>query len=126
MPTNRARVRRQHRPQFTPRVLELFRTMETARKRCTCEPIDWVTPDAYWKNNGGECAACEAWWAAHNELHDLLGLKPWEWPAFEHPDDTSPYPEGCVADQRWHADRVRRPEAFKLYEELKAAERAAR
>ena len=54
-------------------------------------------------------------------LHDALGLKPWEWWAFEYPDAECPYTDGCFAARRWHADRAARPEAFELYYALKAA-----
>jgi hypothetical protein len=51
---------------------------------------------------------------AHSALHDALGLKPWEWPAIEHPDSVCPYPAGSAAARHW-------PEAMKLYEALKEA-----
>ena len=63
----------------------------------------------------------DAWWAAHAILHRGLGLPPWEWPAFEYPDAKCPYPADSNAAKWWHQRRAGRPQAFALYQELKAA-----
>jgi hypothetical protein len=106
----RAPRRRPSRWKITAAAVEHFKSMEVARDQCTCAPIDWA--GEYWKNRG--CPACDRWWAAHSKLHDELGCKPWEWPAFEYPDAGGRYLEGSEMARRWQ-------EAFELYEDLKRA-----
>ena len=85
-----------------------------------------ITPgalDAFRKMEAPNCTS-DDWWAAHSILHDELKLKPWDWPAFEHPDEKCPYPDGCEAARHWQAQRDGRPEAFELYRELVRASKA--
>jgi hypothetical protein len=121
MVTTRTPISRRTRGRITSEVVALFKRMEAAREQCTCPPIDWTRPDGHWKNRPDDCAACEEWWSAHNRLHDLLGLFPHEWPAFEYPDAECPYPPDCFAAAQWHKRRAERPAAFALYRELKKA-----
>jgi hypothetical protein len=76
-----------------------------------------AAPDAFRKMEAANCTS-DDWWAAHSILHDELKLYPWEWPAFEYPDEKCPYPAGCRAAERWQKERDSRPEAFELYREL--------
>ena len=71
----------------------------------------------YWEHE--PCASCEAWWVAHNALHDALKLPPWQHPVFSHPDETNPWPEDSVRGREWNASRERQD--CTLYHELKAA-----
>jgi hypothetical protein len=105
-------------PTFPPVVLAAFRRMQSVR--CTCPPIDWVTPGAYFKRPP-RCAGCDAWWADHSVLHRALKLPPWQWPAFEEPDAACPYPAGCFAAGQWHRRRAEHPERFELHAALKVA-----
>ena len=95
------RKRKDRISRITPVAIEAFRRMELARH--------------YGEN--------EEWWAAHNMLHDELGLPPWEWPCFEYPDAQCPYPTGCWAAEHWHKTRAERPEAFALYKTLRTLAR---
>jgi hypothetical protein len=90
MTTKRHPIRPPGRLRITPEVVAAFRTMESARLRCTCKEGD----------NAYSCPACRRWWRAHNVLHDGLGLPPWQYPAFA-------YPEEC--------EREGRPERHDLY-----------
>jgi hypothetical protein len=91
--TKRIPLRRDLRRQVTPAAIAAFARMEAA------------TTD-------------DEWWAAHAVLHAELGLKPWQWPAFEYPDEPCPYPAFSVAAKKWRSDRAERPEAFELYRAL--------
>jgi len=102
--------------QITPRAIQLFDQIR--RVRCSCPPIDWE--GEYWK--GRECPGCKRWWQLHNELHDELGGKPWEWPAIEDPETQNPYPAKYPAHWSWQADR----EAQARWLLLAAASREAR
>ena len=112
MVTNRTPVGRPTRSRITPAAITAFRRMEAARRLgCTCPAAEGAP----------NCANCAAWWEAHSELHDELGLKPWQWPAFEHPDETNPYPSFSNAARDWAARRAARPEAFELFRQLQEA-----
>ena len=76
MTTKRHPVRPHSKMRITPEVIEAFLTME--RARCTCKESD----HAY------SCPACRRWWRAHHVLHEALGLPPWQFPAFECPDES--------------------------------------
>ena len=102
MTTKRTPLNRGTHRRITPEVIEAFCTMEATR----------LTDD-------------DAWWAAHSVLHSALGLPPWEWPGFDHPDDRCPYPEGCHAALGWQAKRDANPHRLELYHELAAAAREA-
>ena len=65
------------------------------------------------------------WWAAHSVLHRELALKPWQWPAFEYPDEPCPCPAFSHAAGKRRSDRAERPEAFALYHELQRALQAS-
>ena len=100
MTTKRRPLRRDLKRRITPEAIDAFRRMEALRAACTCAPRDWA--GEYWKHR--QCASCEEWWAVHNVLHGGLGLKPWEWPAIEHPEAGCPYPEGSFAARQWKRD----------------------
>lgn len=60
-------------PDFPPKAIELFDIMRSRRCRCTCDRSD---P----KRKHPGCPGCALWYECHNELHDLLRCKIWEWP----------------------------------------------
>src|SRR5262249_33621980 len=101
---------------ITPAAIRLFDQIRHVR--CTCPPIDWE--GEYWK--GRECPGCKRWWQLHNELHDELGGKPWEWPAIQDPEAQNPYPAKYPAHWSWQPDR----EAQARWRLLAAASREAR
>ena len=80
MTTKRTPINRPLRPKVTQAALEAFRTMQRLERRCTCKGED----------DEGECAACRQWAERHLVLHGELQLTPWQWPAYEHPDDADP------------------------------------
>ena len=96
MATKRTPINRPARRQITPAAVAAFRAMQAA-------------------------TTAEAYWDAHSVLHRELGLKPWHWPAIEHPDDQCPYPAGSTAAAEWQRRRDARPEAFALFEALAEA-----
>ncbi len=83
--------------QITAKAIAAFEEMQICRPLCTCDPIDWG--GNYWQRE--ECPACEDWWRHHGVLWNELNLRPWEWPAIQHPNARSPYPEGSEATRRW-------------------------
>jgi hypothetical protein len=85
---------------------------------CTCPPRDWK--GEYWRRT--PCDGCEQWWELHSALHDELRLSPWHWPVYEDPAAANPYPEGSVAAKQWAPNK----DAIAMYQQLKAAARAAR
>lgn len=116
MPSKRTPVGRPPKSRITPEAIAAFKRMETARDGCTCSQDGWAI--------GGDCPACEEWWAAHSVLYDSLGLKPWQWPEFEYPDATCPYPAGYHAARQWQRDRDEHPEKLELYRTLQEAAKA--
>jgi hypothetical protein len=64
-----------------------------------------------------ECAACEAWWAAHNELCSELRLPPWQWPCI----GRNPHPPNSTAARKWRPGGAQK----ELQEQLETARRAA-
>jgi hypothetical protein len=125
MTTTRTPVRRATKSRITPQVIALFRRMEELSTKCTCPPIDWVTPEAYWKGNGDDCPACKEWWDLHERLHNLLDLPICQWPAFEYPNAECPYPAGGYAADQWHRRRAERSDTLELYTILKKAAEVA-
>jgi hypothetical protein len=85
MTTKRTPINREARRQITPGAIEAFQKMEKLRGQCKCS------------TGSDRCDACDEWWKQHSILHGEVGAKPWEWPCFEDPDDTNPYPAGCHA-----------------------------
>jgi hypothetical protein len=84
-----------------------FRKMQRLEKKCTCEEPDW--DGEYWKQE--DCPACTQWWEQHSILTCELSFKPWQWPAYERPEDAgSPSNDnadrwrviGCSSRQRKH------------------------
>jgi len=81
MPTTRKPITRRPTRRITKRAVDLFDSMEALKPQCTCpSPAD---------KSYGECDACKKWWEQHNELHDELKLRPWEWPAYGNNKDTN-------------------------------------
>jgi hypothetical protein len=116
MPTRRTPLHRALRRKITPEAIAAFRRMEALASKCTCPPRDWG--GEYWARQ--RCAACEERQREHSVLHHALGLKPWEWPAYEHPDLGNPWPEGSYMWQRHKPDE----RGVALYRELEEASRA--
>jgi hypothetical protein len=75
MPTIRHAKRHKARHRFTPEILDAFQKME--------EIYEAV----------GEAGAedSEEWWDLHRIVYRGLGLPPWQWPAFAHPQDYEGY-----------------------------------
>jgi hypothetical protein len=61
MVTKRTPINRDHRRQFSPLAIELFGKLKAAEDK-------------------------DEWWEIHNQLHDELRCKPWEWPCVQDPD----------------------------------------
>ncbi|WP_192733921.1 hypothetical protein [Bradyrhizobium sp. OAE829] len=106
--------------EITPLAISTFEKMRAIE--CACVPRDWA--GKYWVHT--QCSGCEQWWDLHSTLWDELKLRLWEWPAFEDPNATCPYPAGCCAAERWQKERYGRPEAFELYVALCKASKAER
>lgn len=117
MTTTRTPIAREGRMQITPVAIAAFRKMQRLETKCTCAPVDWN--GKHWERT--ECPACKRWWEQHSILWDELGLRPWQWPAYRHPDATVPYPEGS------YAARTRKPdlEAQERYGALVTASKAS-
>jgi hypothetical protein len=107
--TKRTPIGRPQKSKITPAVVEAFKQMEMARHGCTCSPDRWAI--------GGDYDACEEWWAAHSDLHDLLGLKPWRWPCIRHPDTKNPWPAGSYKAKKWRPNL----KAQNVYRQIEAA-----
>jgi hypothetical protein len=93
--TKRTPIARPSALQISPRAIELFVALERARKRrnaVSCIPGD--SGSGYCST---KCKACRDWYALHGELHDELGLQPWQWLALPR----SPYPPGSEQSLRW-------------------------
>jgi hypothetical protein len=92
MVTNRTPINRPPTTRVTPEAVEIFRKMREARD------------------------GSDQWWELHAKLHTKLKLKPWQWPAIEHPDNKCVYPGdgGAGGGARWF------PQAQALYRELAA------
>ena len=95
MPTKRTPINRSPRAKITPAALEAFRVMQRLERRCTC------------KGDDSDCPACVQWSQQHSILHSELGLTPWQWPAYEHPDEAEPLPPADNADGGGPAARYR-------------------
>jgi hypothetical protein len=88
MTTNRTPINRPPITRITPKAVNLFRRMQEVKD------------------------GSDEWWELHAKLHDELQLKPWEWPAIEHPNAESDLPDSAAGAQ-WF------PLAQQLYRELK-------
>jgi hypothetical protein len=115
MSTKRTPINRPARQQIPPEALDIFRKMKTVEQRddCRCEPRDW--DGAYW--DWTPCRSCEEWNALNAALCRPLKLRPWQFPAVEHPDAQCPYPAGSHAAAQWKPDL----EAQARYRELENA-----
>lgn len=78
MTTKRTPIHRPPIAKITPRAIELFDRLRRTRDR-------------------------DRWWDVHNQLHEELRCKPWEWPCVENPD--APVHPTCKpkddARERW-------------------------
>lgn len=99
MVTNRTPTKPSAALRITPLALTFFRRMEELDCSCADVGADGLRP-------GGQCPGCQQWWNLHSRLHDLLKLKPWHWPVYEHPDAGNPYPPGSVAHARCRPDEA--------------------
>src|SRR5690349_3274439 len=97
MPTKRKPVARHPRRVITPEMVDIFRRTEAPE----------CTPEEHGKLD--------------SMLRDLLGSDTGTIPCYEKPDAVNPYPPGHANHRWWIRYREQRPQAFKLYEELKAA-----
>jgi hypothetical protein len=77
MPTTRKTIHRKPTRRITKRAVDIFDTMEELAARCGCTDVVQ------------ECDACREWWNQHNELHDELKLRPWQWPAYGDYEDNN-------------------------------------
>src|SRR5262245_1279535 len=73
MATKRTPIDRPFRREISDNAIGIFLKMEELRRACRCEPVD---PDRYWEHE--KCAACVARRQAHVELHNELGVRPWD------------------------------------------------
>jgi hypothetical protein len=112
--TNRTPIQRPAQTIISPKALELFAELERARRARLHDDGCEVRESGMCKC---ECVACERWWSAYNELHEELGLDPWQWPAIPQ----CPFPPGSPAARDWRPDA----ESQALYDLLKEARRAA-
>ena len=95
--TRRVPLARRSAAQITPAAMEAFRRIRSLEAQCTCLPRDWE--GEYWKHE--PCPACDEWWTQQGILCSELALKPWHWPAVEHPQAENPYPERSAAASSW-------------------------
>lgn len=95
--TTRRPIKREPRLRISGEAIELFKAMQK---------LDWGS---------------EQWRGLHSRLHDALRLRPWQFPAIEHPDSRSGFPAGSWADKTWRPDE----EAREVYRLLEAAARGA-
>jgi hypothetical protein len=100
MTTKRKPIARLGRAQIFAAALDAFRRMQQLEQQCTCAPdrLGW----RLWCAGG--CSTCDQWWEHHAILHRELRLRPWQFPAVEHPDAQCPYPAGSYAAGRWRPD----------------------
>ena len=109
--TRRVPLARRSAAQITPAAMEAFRRIRSLEAQCTCLPRDWE--GEYWRHE--PCPACDEWWTQQGILCSELALKPWHWPAVEHPQAENPYPERSAAAASWRpnvealADSTRPP-----------------
>ena len=95
--TKRTPIARQATLRVSPRAIALFEQLERARRRrraATCIVGD--SPAGYCSS---ECAACRTWYDLNDELHQELGLKPWQLCL-----PRNPYPPGTPASRNWRPD----------------------
>jgi hypothetical protein len=91
--TKRTPIGRKASLQISARALQLFEQVERARRRrraATCEI-------GVYGQCVMTCAPCRAWLDAHDELHQELGLRPWEYPCLP----VCPFPPGSVKAKGW-------------------------
>jgi hypothetical protein len=81
-------------PQVTLRAIELFREMERARRARKRAVGCTITKHGYCT---GDCRACCAWDAAHDQLHSELKLRPWQWPCLPY----NPFPPNSPEARAW-------------------------
>jgi hypothetical protein len=98
--------------------------MTTKRRPLKPSPVRRITPEALEAfRNMQLCSTSAEWWEWHAILHRALGLKPWQWPAIEHPESAAPYPAGSPAAFAWKPDLEAR-ERYRTLEEAGGAEGA--
>jgi hypothetical protein len=89
MPTNRRPFSRSRQPPFPPEAVEVFKRMVALEK------LD----DDAWPPR----AHLDEWCALHSRLHDLLGLRPWQWWGVQPPDVVYPKEDNADAQARYVA-----------------------
>jgi hypothetical protein len=86
--------------QITAHVLQLFfERTEVARGQRDIAIINCdVNPYGFCRM---ECTVCQDWSAAHAELHEVLGLRPWQWPCLPF----NPFPPNSPKSQDWRPSK---------------------
>ncbi|HWX28439.1 MAG TPA: hypothetical protein VNZ53_13515 [Steroidobacteraceae bacterium] len=100
MPTKRVPLTRIGKNKISSAAIEAFRRMQKLKEQCTCPEITW---EQHFTNHE-KCKACKEWWVQNSFLCRELRLPPWKFPAYQHPDATTPYPEGSPAAISWKPD----------------------
>jgi hypothetical protein len=116
--TKRVPIKHATRLQVSLRAIELFEAMEQAtrqRNALSCNNDDSGSGSGYCR---ADCDACNRWYDAMGDLHDELGLKPWQWPVIAR----NPFCPGTARSQAWCMDA----ESQALWELLNAASKQAR
>ena len=114
MVTNRTPTKPSAALRITPLALTFFRRMEELDCSCADVGADGLRP-------GGQCPGCQQWWNLHSRLHDLLKLKPWHWPVYEHPDAGNP-----ILPALWRmraAGRTRQPSNATVHSPVRSPSR---
>jgi hypothetical protein len=87
--TKRTPINHATKTKISPAAIAAFRRMLELEEQCTCPTLTW---EQHFTNHD-RCKACEIWQKQNSFLCRELRLEPWEWPAYQHPDATAPYPE---------------------------------
>ena len=125
MTTKRRPIHRDAARRITPAAVDAFRKMESARRRCTCPPIDW---EGKYGERPEECSACKRWLGTTLDPLARTALQTVGMAGLPAPRrDECPYPAGCYAAERWHKERrsSETARALELYEALLAASKAS-
>jgi hypothetical protein len=116
--TKRVPIGRPTRLQVSAKAIELFEAMEqTTRQRnaASCHDDDSGSGSGHCR---ADCDACSRWYDAMGDLHDELGLKPWQWPVYAR----NPFCPGTARARAWRMDAGSQA----MWELLNAASKQAR
>jgi hypothetical protein len=115
MTTNRTPIERPVLAKISPRAIELFAELERARRARRHAEDCTVGEQGFCRTD--RCGACRRWWDVHGDVHEELGLYPWQWPCLPR----NPYPPGSPKARDWRPAA----EQEELQNLLKQARRAA-